>query len=188
MISPYFICAGWAPINEREVGRLTSAGWQSSNVIPVIAYCWWMDIFGAHTGVVSVPLTFTVLEITAVKKSGDTALAGSVCISLQVNYRSVFRDEPSPSRSAEINLFLLSTALFFVSPFFPSTLLSLTSIIFSAAFFSRSSKKALHEAWRNITSHHDTEYRPDLWLPTSLQRSLAGQGSGTRAINHTRTM
>lgn len=34
-------------------------------------------------------------------------------------------------------------------------------------------------------SDQNSRDRTDLWLPTSLQPSLAGQGSGAKAINHT---
>lgn len=41
---------------------------------------------------------------------------------------------------------------------------------------------------RNIKPHHKCRDRPDLWLPTSLQPSLVGQGAGAKPINHKQTI
>lgn len=67
---------------------------------------------------------------------------------------------------------LLSSVLYF----YFSTLLA--SFIFRAS---------LCFTWSFI-SHHNSGDRPDLWPTTILQPSLAGQGSGAKAINHTPTI
>lgn len=75
--------------------------------------------------------------------------------------------------------FILCTTHFFYLSTVPVT---------SPRFFHVLSFNMLHETWRNITSHNNSGDRPDLWLPTSLQPSLAGQGSGAKAINQTQTI
>lgn len=91
----------------------------------------------------------------------------------------MFQQEDSPRRSAEINLLFSVPRIPFIFP--PSMLHLLASFIFL-------SFNMLREMRRNIISHHKSRDRPNLWLLTRLQPSLAGQGSGAKAINHTQTI
>lgn len=153
-----------------------------------------MSITGALPGVVSLSLTFTVLKITAAETPGDrgaaaaiekeynkdfTAPPDNVCMSLQVNYRFCVPGGRLSKKERRDKSFILCTMRFFYfSPLY----------VAPPCFFHLLSFNMLHETGRNIISHRNSGDRPDLWLPTSLQPSLAGQGSGAKAINHTQTI
>ncbi len=102
----------------------------------------------------------------------------NVYLNLQVNYGSVLTEEEFPRRSTADQSFILPTAgIFYVS-----------NHHVTSCFFHLLSLSMFHETRRNIMSHHNSRGTPDLWLPTSLQPSLAGQRSGAKAINHTQTI
>lgn len=91
----------------------------------------------------------------------------------------MFQEEDSPRRSGEINLLFSVQSISFYFFIFH---------VISPRFFHLLNFNMFHKTRRNIISHHISGDRPELWLSTSLQPSLAGQGSGAKAINHTQTI
>lgn len=102
-------------------------------------------------------------------------------MSMQVNYRSVFQEALDKSLIQYFfpTFHVPSPCFFRVSTYLSLSLPELFFVLIETG---------VHETRRNIISHHNSRDRSDLWLPTSLQPSLAGQGSEAKAIYHTQTI